>query len=147
MSAVPPLVSSITNAGLSSAELASLPRVGFWPRLAAGLLDVVLVGIVSGFTVGGHSFFLFLLAAYLVAMWTWRGTTLGGAVLGLKIVRTDGRPLDFQAALVRAIGCFVSLAPCGLGFFWASWSPDRQAWHDIIAGTVMVKMPKPIALI
>jgi uncharacterized RDD family membrane protein YckC len=147
VSAVPPLISSVTNQGLNSVEMASLPRVGFWPRLAAGALDVILVLIVSGLAIGGHAIFLFLLAAYLVGMWTWRGTTLGGAVLGLKVVRTDGRPLDFQAALVRVIGCFVSFAPCGLGFFWASWTPERQAWHDIIAGTVMVKLPKPVSLV
>jgi len=147
VSAVPPLISSVTNQGLSSIEMASLPRVGFWPRLAAAVLDVILVGIVSALIIGGHVIFLFLLAAYHVGMWTWRGTTLGGAVLGLKVVRADGRPLDFAAALVRAIGCFVSFAACGLGFFWASWTPERQAWHDIIAGTVMVKMSKPVPLI
>jgi hypothetical protein len=147
VSAVPPLISSVTNQALSSVEMASLPRVGFWPRLVAAVLDVLLVGIVSGLTTRGHVIFLLLLAAYHVGMWTWRGTTLGGAVLGLRVVRADGRPLDFPAALVRAIGCFVSFAPCGLGFFWASWTPERQAWHDIIAGTVMVKMPRPISLI
>ena len=146
-SAMPPLISPVTNQGLSSIEMASLPRVGFWPRLVAALLDVILVAIVSHWLVHGHTLFLFLLAAYHVGMWTWRGTTLGGSVLGLKVVRVDGRPVDFSVALVRAIGCFVSLAPCGLGFFWASWSPERQAWHDTIAGTVMVKMPRPISLV
>jgi uncharacterized RDD family membrane protein YckC len=145
--AVPPVISAVTNRGLSSIELASLPRVGFWPRFAAGVLDVVLVAIVSGLIVGGSALFLFLLAAYLIGMWTWRGTTLGGALLGLKVVRADGLAVDLKVALVRAIGCFVSVLPCGLGFFWASWTPERLAWHDIIAGTVMVKMPKPISLV
>jgi uncharacterized RDD family membrane protein YckC len=131
---------------LSSAELASLPRVGFWPRAGATLLDAVLLGIICGLFSATGSFFLFLLVAYHIAMWAWKGTTLGGAVFGLRCVRLDGRAVDWQIAVVRSIASFVSLAPCGLGFFWASWTSDRQSWHDIIAGTTIVKMPKPFSL-
>src|SRR5258706_2142474 len=31
-----------------------------------------------------------------------RGTTVGGIVFGLKIVRTDGQPMNFAVALVRS---------------------------------------------
>jgi uncharacterized RDD family membrane protein YckC len=85
--------------------------------------------------------------AYHVGMWAWKGTTLGGIVLGLKVVRLDGRPLDWSVALVRALSCFVSLAAFGLGFFWASWSAERQSWHDMIAGTTIVKLAKTVPLI
>jgi uncharacterized RDD family membrane protein YckC len=34
-----------------------------------------------------------------------------------------------------------------LGFFWAGWSRDRQAWHDIIAGTTIVRMPHGMSLV
>jgi uncharacterized RDD family membrane protein YckC len=30
----------------------------------------------------------------------------------------------------------------GLGYFWAIWDKDNQAWHDKIAGTVVVKEVK-----
>jgi uncharacterized RDD family membrane protein YckC len=155
-SALPPAVSPLamlppiaTPAGplLGSAELASLPRVGFWPRLGATLLDAVLLGIICGMLSAPGSFFLFLLMAYHIAMWGWKGSTLGGTVLGLKCVRLDGRPLSWQVAVVRCIAGFISLAPCGLGFFWCSWTSDRQSWHDIIAGTTIVKMPRPFSLI
>jgi len=144
---LPPLTGSAPAAALSSVEWASFPRVGFWPRLGASVLDLLMIAIVNALTVGRGNFFLFLVLAYHLGMWTWKGTTLGGAVFGLKCVRLDGRALDWSVALVRGLACFVSLAAAGLGFFWASWTRDRQSWHDIIAGTTIVRCPRPIALI
>jgi uncharacterized RDD family membrane protein YckC len=62
-------------------------------------------------------------------------------VCGLKIVRLDGRELSWDTAVVRALGCFLSLAFAGLGFFWIAFDKERQAWHDKIAGTVVVRVP------
>jgi uncharacterized RDD family membrane protein YckC len=33
-----------------------------------------------------------------------------------------------------------SVAVLGLGFFWIARDPERQAWHDKIAGTYVVKI-------
>jgi len=30
----------------------------------------------------------------------------------------------------------------GLGFLWIVWDPERQAWHDRVAGTYVVKVPR-----
>lgn len=134
--AVPPLVSS------SDAML--MPRVGFWRRLWATVLDFLLLGMLIHLTGG---LFLLVWAAYFVAMWTWKGTTIGGIVMGIKIVRTDGRPINFAVALVRCLSSFFSAFALFLGFFWAGWDRERQAWHDKIAGTVVVKVPKGVSLI
>jgi len=132
------------SAGDSLAELTALPRAGFWIRLAATLLDLILLGwfvqIVDGY-------FPLLWIAYHIGMWTWKGTTIGGIVCSLKVVREDGRPLDFTVALVRSLAAVFSFVALGLGFFWAGWSPERQSWHDKIAGTVIVKVPKSMSLI
>ena len=143
----PPFIAASAQPALTSAELASLPRVGFWPRLAASFLDILLLGTITACTFHNPRFFFLLMLAYHVGMWVWKGTTLGGIVLGLKVVRLDGRPLDWSVALVRALSCFVSLAAFGLGFFWASWSAERQSWHDMIAGTTIVKLAKTVPLI
>jgi uncharacterized RDD family membrane protein YckC len=92
---------------------------------------------------------LFLLAwfGYHVGMWTWKGTTIGGIVCGLKVVRLDGREIDFGIAMVRSLGSVLSFMALCLGFFWAGWSTERQSWHDTIAGTTIVKMPKGVSLI
>jgi uncharacterized RDD family membrane protein YckC len=95
----------------------------------------------------GPSVFIPLFLAYHVAMWAWRGTTLGGIVFRLRLIRLNGRPPDFTVALVRALGACLSFVVAGLGFFWASWNPEKQSWHDMIAGTVIVKTPRSLPLV
>jgi uncharacterized RDD family membrane protein YckC len=134
--------------------LATLPRAGFWLRMVALLIDVVLVGVLmesSGALLGfwhheGHAHFL-VLAIYGACMWKLRGSTVGGLVCDLRVVRADGRPLEWETAIVRALGCFLSLAVCGLGFIWIAFDSANQAWHDKIAGTVVVRVPKGAPLI
>lgn len=44
--------------------------------------------------------------------------------------------------LRETIGKFLSGLVLGLGYFWAIWDKDSQAWHDKIAGTVVIKRYK-----
>ena len=127
----------------------SLPRAGFWLRMGALLIDIVLVGIVSSLLhrgEGGH-LMLLLLAAYAAVMWKLRGTTIGGIVCNLQVARLDGRPLDWATSIVRALGCLLSMVAAGLGFFWIAFDPEKQAWHDKIAGTVVVRAPAGRSLV
>ncbi|MDA1272857.1 MAG: RDD family protein [Verrucomicrobia bacterium] len=121
----------------------SFVRAGFWVRLWASFLDVILLGILMSFT--GPLFFLFW-AAYHVVMWVWKGTTIGGIVAGIRVLRVDGQPMSFSVALVRSLSSFFSAIVLFLGFFWAGWDREKQSWHDKIAGTIVVKMPKGISL-
>jgi uncharacterized RDD family membrane protein YckC len=132
---------------VTSPAAVTLPRVGFWWRLFAALLDVLLIGFITRLVSPGHGHpdgatFLLLWLAYHVGLWTWKGATLGDLVLSMKLVRQDGAPVDFGVALIRALACFFSALPAFLGFFWAGWDPEKQAWHDKIAGTLMVKAPR-----
>jgi uncharacterized RDD family membrane protein YckC len=77
--------------------------------------------------------------AYFATMLAWRGTTLGGLVAGLRVVRVDGRPMDRPTAVVRALAAILSVLSGGLGWLWGSWDSRRQTWHDRIAGTVVVR--------
>ena len=52
------------------------------------------------------------------------------------------RPLQFVDALVRALAGLLSLAASGIGFLWILRDPERQGWHDKIAGTYVVKVPR-----
>ena len=126
--------------------LAALPRAGFWLRMAALLIDVILVGIVSSFVLDSfhhHSnLHLLVLATYGACMWKLRGSTVGGIVFDLRVVRVDGRQVEWETAIVRALSCFLSAAVCGLGFIWIAFDANHQAWHDKIAGTLVVRVPK-----
>ena len=133
-----------SQVNMPAAEGVAMPRVGFWLRTLAALLDLVLLSWLVPFS---HQFFLLVWPAYHIGMWTWKGTTIGGIVLGIKVVRLDGQPVDFSVALVRGLSAIFSFVPLLLGFFWVGWSADRQAWHDKIAGTVIVKVPKGMSLI
>jgi len=124
-----------------------LARVGFWRRFVATLLDYALLAMLLRLLDHLPMLFLFLWVAYHVVMWAWRGTTIGGIVVGIKIIRPDGRPINFAVALVRALAGIFSAMVFFLGFFWAGWDREKQAWHDNIAGTIVVRVPKGASLI
>jgi len=125
-------------------ETLSYPKAGFWERMAAALLDLVLIGI-CGVVVGRFTPIVAL--AYFSAMWAWKGTTIGGIVLGLKVVRFDGQPLTFPVALIRGLAAAFSIVVLFLGILWIAWDPEKQGWHDKIAGTVVLKLPKGTPLL
>jgi uncharacterized RDD family membrane protein YckC len=124
--------------------------VGFGHRLAASILDAILIGMVCGFLNKmwhGFSVFPFWFAVYCVSMWATKGTTIGGIICGLKVVRVDDRPIDWSVAIVRGLGGFLSLFVAGLGFIWVAFDDEKQSWHDKIAGTTIVRVPKGTSLL
>jgi len=130
-------------------DLALLPRATFLDRLAAFALDCLLVAIavaVLGVGILGEGAFPLFLLAYHVAFWAWKGTTLGGIVVGLRVVRTQGAELRFVDALVRGLSAVFSMAALGIGCFWMLQDPKSQMWHDKIAGTLVVKAPRELIL-
>jgi uncharacterized RDD family membrane protein YckC len=129
---------------------ATLQRVGFWHRLAASVLDGILVGMMCGFLSNmwhGFEVFPFWFALYCVAMWATKGTTIGGIICGLRLVRIDDRPIDWSVAIVRGLAGFLSLFVAGLGFIWVAFDDEKQSWHDKIAGTTIVRVPKGTPLL
>jgi uncharacterized RDD family membrane protein YckC len=127
-------------------DVSSFPKAGLWERLCAAFLDIILIGILSGIA-HVRPICLIVALAYFAGMWTWRGTTIGGIVLKLKVVRTDGRPLTFIVALVRGLAAAFSVIVFFLGFLWIAWDKDKQGWHDKIAGTEVVRLPHSSPLV
>jgi uncharacterized RDD family membrane protein YckC len=78
-----------------------------------------------------------LFAFYCTVFWALAGRTPGMAVLGVRVVTTrgDARP-SWLSALVRA----VILAYFPLGAAWALVDRRRQAVHDKVARTVVVRV-------
>jgi len=132
------------NAPLTTADLTTFPRAGFRDRLTAFVLDTILVALVYEILDvfrRDNTIFLFLLA-YHIGFWAWKGTTVGGIICQLRVVRVDGAPLRPADALVRGLSSIFSLAVLGIGCLWILRDPERQAWHDKIAGTYVVKVPR-----
>ncbi|PYP39522.1 MAG: hypothetical protein DMD48_06210 [Gemmatimonadetes bacterium] len=76
-----------------------------------------------------------------------KGVTPGKKLMGLQVVDYQtGTVPGFGKMFVREIvGRFISGAFSGLGYFWAIFDKNSQAWHDKIAGTVVLRLPRRVA--
>ena len=133
----------------TTSDLIAFPRAGFLNRLAALALDLLLVlmiVVVLGLAEDGPGPFFALMLGYHVVFWAWKGTTVGGIICQLRLVRTDGTSLRVADALVRGLSSIFSVAVLGIGYLWILRDADRQAWHDRIAGTYVVRVPRNLPL-
>lgn len=128
-----------------SASGPSGPRAGFWPRLAAAVIDVVLVGIVGlvlqvGLGRAGWILSVAIGIAYFGYLEGSRsGQTLGKRTFGIRVIDLHtGGPIGFGRAVIRCYGRVVSALPCFLGYFWMLRDRERQTWHDKFATDVVV---------
>jgi uncharacterized RDD family membrane protein YckC len=141
----------------------------FGPRLVAYIIDGLLVGavVVVGFlswalislvtggfrndTIGvGSAIWLAILVigvtviglAYFPFFWARDGATPGMKMMGLRVVRDhDGGPISTGQAILRLVGYWVSGAVFYLGYIWILIDKRRRGWHDLMAGTVVIKAP------
>jgi len=144
-------------AALAFPPALACPRAGFWERMGAAFLDLVVVAFIAGIARGPFGFLVgyvhfppavFIVAlAYFAGLWAWKGTTVGGIVLKLQVVRHDGGPMTFLVAFVRGLAAALSAVVLFLGFFWIGWDRDKQGWHDKIAGTIVVRLPRSMPLV
>ncbi|GEM_PF-856620 len=122
-------------------------------RLIAGLIDTALlcaVGAALLFMLSDEYAFVsqwLLLAAIPVVAIIWSAlqhrthTTPGAWLLGYRLVQENGAPIGFSHALVRTL-----MVPLDLlaGWFALLVSPRRQRIGDLIAGTLVVRMPRQL---
>jgi uncharacterized RDD family membrane protein YckC len=104
-------------AGLSVSR-EDLALIRSWPMAAFLLLLAFLY--VAGFTLGG-------------------GQTLGKMAFRLRVIGDGGRPVDAAGAILRGVGCVLSVLSLGLLFVPALMTGERRALHDRLAGTRVVK--------
>jgi hypothetical protein len=67
------------------------------------------------------------------------GQTLGKRLLGIRVIRLDGQPINWWVAFERAGGYAAGFATGLLGFAQVYWDANRQGIHDRIVGTVVVR--------
>lgn len=136
--------------------------IGFGRRLIAAVIDAAIVLVLSLILGAIASFVILVIAGivipeqnvptdflvalcvaifsvgYYVRSWSKTGQTAGKALLGIKVIGTDGKPLSGVKAFLRYIGYIVSGVVISLGFLWITFDRKRQGWHDKIAGTYVV---------
>jgi uncharacterized RDD family membrane protein YckC len=65
--------------------------------------------------------------------------TVGKIALGLKVTDSNGAKLDFVKALIRNVAKIISGMILCIGYIMAGFTEKKQALHDIIASTLVVK--------
>ena len=65
--------------------------------------------------------------------------TVGKMALGLIVTDANGAKLDFTKALIRNLGKIISSMILFIGYIMAGFTEKKQALHDMIASTLVVK--------
>ncbi len=97
----------------------------------------------STLTDTGQVAYFVLVLAVVMLFWIYRSATPGKMLLRLKIVdATSGGHISKRQGLFRYFGYYVSTVFFLLGFIWAGFDPRKQAWHDKMAGTLVIHTNK-----
>jgi uncharacterized RDD family membrane protein YckC len=136
------------------AELAAwLAPAGMGRRIIATLIDGFIVATVGailtlrdgsdgtgwlGLANGPGLLNILFQIAYYVWPYSTGGQTVGKKLTHIRVVAIDGSSLNWRKGIARFLGTYLSVIPLGLGYLWAFFDKDRQAWHDKLAGTMVV---------
>jgi uncharacterized RDD family membrane protein YckC len=133
---------------------------GFWIRVAANVLDLLIIGAVnramvatgSGAWVGITNTAVgkgpanyditapLLVIVAVIGFWIVWGATPGKMLLRLRIVDADnGQRAKAWQCVGRYFMALLALAPVGIGYLWIAIDPRKQGWHDKIASTAVVR--------
>jgi uncharacterized RDD family membrane protein YckC len=85
--------------------------------------------------------FLLFFGYFILFEWLWQGRTPGKRLVGIRVVRDGGFPLDFTSSVIRNI---VRILEFSLGFYAVSAfivlaSPRNRRLGDMAAGTLVVR--------
>jgi uncharacterized RDD family membrane protein YckC len=94
------------------------------------------------------SWFFIAFAFGLVAQWLYfagmessaRQATFGKAAMSLRVTGLEGQPLTFGHASGRFFSKLISgMIPFAIGYIMAAFTEKKQALHDMIAGTLVLR--------
>lgn len=76
---------------------------------------------------------------YTVSLWTFAGgQTLGKHVMGVRVVRLDGKRMILRRSILRYVSLWLAALPLLLGLLWVLVDDRRQGWHDKLARTCVI---------
>jgi uncharacterized RDD family membrane protein YckC len=65
--------------------------------------------------------------------------SIGKIAMGIKVVDLNGNRVSFGTAFIRSIGKLISSTIMHIGYLMAAFTEKKQALHDMIASTLVVK--------
>lgn len=131
---------------------------GFWRRVAAALIDGLLVGIVSWIvtaifsTISDGAEVTAQVLVFVAAYAYYAGmesssyqATIGKIALGIQVTDLSGNRISFGRALGRNLAEILSALILLIGYIMVAFTPKKQGLHDMIAGTLVVKKGSTMA--
>lgn len=105
------------------------------PPQAAKLGEGILLGLFF------FGLFMLFFGYFILFEWLWEGRTPGKRLLGIRVVRDGGFPVDFVSSVIRNV---VRILESSLGFYAISGvcallSPQNRRLGDMAAGTIVVR--------
>lgn len=130
----------------------ALQPAGFWLRFVALVVDsalmIILLGVMMIGAVGvsedlvAPAYWLWVLISFLywpVLESSARRGTVGKMMLGLVVADIDGGKLPFLRSLLRNLAKIISAIPFYIGFLLAAFTARKQALHDLITKSVVLR--------
>jgi uncharacterized RDD family membrane protein YckC len=124
---------------------------GFWIRFVAYIVDslivtIAFVAIVLGLGVMGLELFSPTIVYSVVCVFYWalmhsskRQATFGKALVGLKVANPGGERIGLGRSLAREVAKILSTLTLLVGYILAAFTKRKQALHDLVASTVVVR--------
>jgi uncharacterized RDD family membrane protein YckC len=149
----------------AAVEAVDLQYRGVWPRLGAAVVDLVIltiIGLIISYTVGAavgglpdYCLPIYGLL-YFVGFWSWRGQTPGKILIGARVVRKDGGPVDVGRAFLRyvfylmplygpitfvarVVGTWAIILLPIIALLVEALNREKRGIHDFVAGTAVVE--------
>jgi uncharacterized RDD family membrane protein YckC len=120
----------------------SIPAIAMF---SPAIFDATFEPDVEAFAAFGFYIVAAIVVSILYFPWFWArgGQTPGMRLFDLRVVRdVDGGPVGWGIALLRLVGMWIATAVFYIGFIWVFVDPRRRGWHDLIAGTLVIKAPR-----
>lgn len=138
---------------MNEPNLASAEFGGFWLRFLAIIVDSAVVFLVMALIIAGaasalgaESIPIATFAAWLFAFLYWPvmqasglRATFGKALLGMRITGYQGNRISFLRSLGRELAKILSGAVLMIGYIMAAFTARKQALHDLVASTYVVR--------
>ncbi len=127
-----------------------LEYAGFWTRFAASFIDGIIITIplqIFQYLSGLEDTDLFINLLNIVAYWLYSSlqessesqATIGKKALGIKVVDNNGERISFGKATGRSFGKYISMFILFIGYIMAGFTEKKQALHDIMDNTLVIK--------
>ncbi len=83
---------------------------------------------------------LFLVCfVYFGGCWRYGGMTVGMRAWKVKLVSENGDVITWSRCLLRFLIALASAGAFGVGFLWVLVDRKKRSWHDLSAGTLLLR--------